>query len=360
MQLDALIDRLAAFEPTEHPFVSLYLDARPDQHGRARFDAFVRKELPARARTYPERSPQRRSVDRDIDRILAWLEGEARASANGIAIFACHGAAEFFQAVQLETPLEVSELHLGPRPYVYPLARVNDRYPRYAVVVTDTHAARIFVFGLGEMEMAGDITSDKMRRSDGGGWSQARFQRHVEKFHAQHVKEVVEALERLVREEDIERVVLAGDEVVMPLIRAQLGKALEARVVDILKMDARAPEREIVQSTLAAMRERDDADDAEKVRGAVDAYRAGGLGVAGLEETRAALANGQVHELLLSASPDTLEVGAERAGAEVADELVTQARQTSTQVTFIEDPALLADVGGVAALLRYRIGRRAA
>jgi peptide chain release factor subunit 1 len=218
MQVDDLIDRLAAFEPTGYPFVSLYLDARPDEHGRTRFDAFVRKELPARARTYPERSPERQSLERDIDRILAWLATETRAAANGIALFACDGADHFFEAVQLDAPLDASELHVGPRPHLYPLARLNDRYRHYAVVVTDTHLARILVFSLGEVEAAQTIISDKMRRSAGGGWSQARFQRHVDNFQAQHVKEVVEALEKVVREDNIGRVVLAGDEVVVPLV----------------------------------------------------------------------------------------------------------------------------------------------
>ena len=37
------------------------------------------------------------------------------------------------------------------------------------------------------------------------------------------------------------------------------------------------------------------------------------------------------------------------------DDLVTLARQTSARITFIEDPELLADVGGVGALRRFRI-----
>jgi peptide subunit release factor 1 (eRF1) len=39
----------------------------------------------------------------------------------------------------------------------------------------------------------------------------------------------------------------------------------------------------------------------------------------------------------------------------LADELITRARQTAARITFIEDPALLAVYGGVAALLRFRI-----
>jgi peptide subunit release factor 1 (eRF1) len=44
----------------------------------------------------------------------------------------------------------------------------------------------------------------------------------------------------------------------------------------------------------------------------------------------------------------------------VADELVAAARQTDARVTFIEDPTLLAEAGGVGAILRYRLQRRAA
>ena len=39
----------------------------------------------------------------------------------------------------------------------------------------------------------------------------------------------------------------------------------------------------------------------------------------------------------------------------LADELVRRAKQTGATVTFIEDTALLASYGGVAALLRFRI-----
>jgi peptide subunit release factor 1 (eRF1) len=39
----------------------------------------------------------------------------------------------------------------------------------------------------------------------------------------------------------------------------------------------------------------------------------------------------------------------------LAGELIARAQQTSARVRFIEDPALLADIGGVGALLRFRI-----
>jgi peptide chain release factor subunit 1 len=350
--LDTLIDRLAAFEPTGFPVLSLYLDARPDEHGRERFDAFVRKELAARAKSYPERSAERESFDADAARIQAWLTAEARASANGIAIFACSGADGFFEAVQLEAPIDASELFVSEQPHVYPLARLNDRYPRYAVVVADTDDARIFVIGLGVVEARGEIVNAKFSRSRAGGWSQARYQRHIDNFRLQHVKEVVDALERVVREEGVDKVILAGDEVVVPLLRGQLPKPLEERVVDVLSLGTATPEAELLRETMDAIRRRGARDEAELVRRAVEGYRGGGLGVIGAAQTRAALENGQVHELLITATPDRVDA---QGGGGTADELVKLARQTSAAVTFIEDETLLADADGVAALLRYRL-----
>jgi peptide subunit release factor 1 (eRF1) len=132
------------------------------------------------------------------------------------------------------------------------------------------------------------------------------------------------------------------------------------------------------------MRRQNERTDREKVDAAIGAYRAGGLGVVGPEDTLDALVKGQVDELLIDASLAGLEpvgkhavaamandstllepavetaAGGEAAQADpqvvrLADELVTRAKQTAARVTFIEEGALLAEYGGVAALLRFRI-----
>jgi peptide subunit release factor 1 (eRF1) len=140
---------------------------------------------------------------------------------------------------------------------------------------------------------------------------------------------------------------------------------LSEKVVDVLKLDMSTPENQVLQATLAAMRQQDAKDDREKVQRLLDEYRAGGLAVVGAEDTFNALELGQVDELVLTASgnsvqprPATHEQGLsteEGSGSTLADKLVTQALQTAARITFVQDPALLADVGGVGALLRYRI-----
>src|SRR3977135_3636395 len=87
--LVAILDRRARFESKRYPVLSLYLDARADSRGRDHFQPFVRKELAARQRTYKLRSPERKSFDKDAEKIQSFLEKQVKASANGIAIFAC-------------------------------------------------------------------------------------------------------------------------------------------------------------------------------------------------------------------------------------------------------------------------------
>jgi len=74
-------DALAAFEPNGYPCVSLYLDTRPDQHGRDNLGSFVRKEFAARARSLAPNSLERASFESDAMRIRAYLRDELRPSA---------------------------------------------------------------------------------------------------------------------------------------------------------------------------------------------------------------------------------------------------------------------------------------
>ena len=385
MTLHAQLDRLAAFEQSPYPVISLYLNTQPDGRGRDHFQSFVRKELKARAQTYPPRSTEREMLDRDMERIAAYLENDIQPSANGVAIFACD-AAELFETVQIDAPLDHHWLYVGDQPHLYPLARVASRYPRYAVVLADTNRTRILVIAHGGVSADTAIEGQKTRRTTQGGWSQARYQRHVENYHLHHIKDVVATLEKIVLQEGIDRVIVSGDPVVIPLVREQLSKPLAEMIVDELSIPSSAPEAEVISATRAAMVEADARTDREKVDAAIGAYRAGGLGVVGPDATLLALTNGQVDELLLTASLGSLgglrgsrasemaiandsaiaepavepSMAGEPAGAEVgtvrlADELVTKAHQTGARLSFIEDQSLLESFGGVAATLRYRI-----
>ena len=150
-----------------------------------------------------------------MERITAYLENDVQPSANGVAIFACD-AAELFETVQIDAPLDDHWLYVGDQPHLYPLARVASQYPRYAVVLADTNRTRILVIADGGVTGDTAIEGQKTRRTTQGGWSQARYQRHVENYHLHHIKDVVATLEKIVLQEGIDRVIVSGDPVVIP------------------------------------------------------------------------------------------------------------------------------------------------
>jgi peptide chain release factor subunit 1 len=379
--LEQVIDRLAAFEPVGLPVVSLYLNAQANENGRQDFERFLRKEFSERARTYKAHTPERESFDRDVERIEAYLRDELRTETNGVAIFACAGADEFFEPIQTVAPIENHRLYVYNQPHLYPLARLMDQYPRYAVLVADTNRARLFVFGRGKALSSDEIKNVKTRGAKVGGWSQMRYQRHLEQYHLQHAKEVAEQLGRVVREDGIEHIILAGDAVIIPQLKEQFPKAVADRVVDVLSLDINAPEHEVLAESMETMQEHDAQTDVEKVKQLFDDYRAGGLAVVGSTDTLEALAMGQVEELLISARHQDVEGDREDvailAEGEVAEpvvagedgsvanieadsvivtaDLVARARQTGARITFVEDASLLEEVGGCGAFLRYRI-----
>jgi hypothetical protein len=227
--LSERLEALAALEPSPFPVVSLYLSFSTNQNGREDYQQFVRKVFRERAKALPEQSPERESFDNDVRRIEEHLEQKDNTAGQAVAIFASSGSG-LFEIVPLEAPIAEHSLFISSVPHLFPLARVIENYPRYAAVMLDTNKARIFVFG-GETEREKTIVGEKTRRSSKGGWSQARYQRRADNFHLHHIKEVVETLEKIVRDEDIQHVVVAGADVAMPILREQLPKELADKIV---------------------------------------------------------------------------------------------------------------------------------
>jgi peptide subunit release factor 1 (eRF1) len=367
--------RLLAFEPTTFPVLSVYLNTQPDRHGRAPdVVPYLQREFKALARTWAPSSPERESFDHDVERIVQYAADKIDPAANGVAIFACWGVDEFFEAIQMTTFVAESRVYAYNQPHLYLLTRLDEQYPRYAAVVTDTNTARIFVFGLGQVIDAEEVKGKKVHRVKVGGWSQSRYQRRVGNAHQEHAKEVAERLAQIVREDEVTHIILAGDQLAIPLLQEQLPQEM-ASMVEVMKLDVHASEQDVLSATLEKLQEQEAKTAAEKVDRLMQQYRACGLAVVGPEDALEALANGQVEELLISGAleeshlqPEEVEAilapeipdseggtqSEEPRQAFVPDLLVTKAKQTSATVTFIEDPALLEPVGGVGAFLRWR------
>ena len=118
--LDEPLARLVAFEPTTFPVLSVYLNTQPDQHGRTP-DAlpYLHREFKALSRTWAPSSAERHSFDRDVERIVAYAADKIDPAANGVAIFACWGAEEFFEAIQLTTCVSDNRVYAYNQPDLF-------------------------------------------------------------------------------------------------------------------------------------------------------------------------------------------------------------------------------------------------
>jgi hypothetical protein len=297
-----------------------------------------------------------------------------RPRANGIVVFACR-ALGVFEAGQVEAPFPGHMLVVGPVPHVAPLARAIDEHPAHALVVADSHLARLFVIGLGTSVRRDTVERPRLAREAVGGWSPVRLQRHAGHSHLLHAKAVVDALDRLVHEEEVRHVTLAGDEVILPLLEEQLPPRLKARVIATMHLDIRAADHDVMRSAERALGDFRVRRDRERAAALKDRALGRDQAVLGVEPVLEALDRGQVYELVLSTGdrvfaarvPEPLRPVCERTTidwpvdgqrdarvtAVVANELVVRAQRTGASIAWLGDPALLADVGHVGAHLRF-------
>ena len=347
-----LMRRLAEQTSTEAPIISVHVDVRPEAHGerpgqRPEVIA-VRDQLNAIAATMEPHTDAGESFEADRTRIEEFLDGEDLSGVEGVALFACQriGLWETFRSpAAFETHVSA-----GPTADLFGLARLLDESVAAVVAVVDSNTCRLFATRLGDLrERRGpDEDSDEHKRHSQGGWSQARYQRHVDMQDRRFAKEAAEAIERIVRRERARHVILAGDERAVATLEGELPETVRPLVDHVARIEVRATAdevREEVRPILAALVEAEGLGAADR---ALAGRRAGDLGVTGIDATMAALEAGQVDELVID---ETAQIDEDLRG-----ELIRQAALTDAHVELVhEHPALLRHEG-VGATLRFRIG----
>lgn len=352
--LHDLMRRLAEATSTEAPIISCYVDARPEAHGERpgeRNDlTLVRDRLDAIQAELEPHTDARESFDRDRARIEELLAGDELNAVNGVAVFACERIG-LWEAVGAEAEFD-TQVVAGPTVELFQLARLLDDQVSAVVAVVDTSSCRLFVTRRGGLrERRGpEESSDEHRRHDQGGWSQARFQRHVDVQDKRFAQEAAAALDRLVRRERPSHVILAGDERAMSALEPELTEEVRKLVDQVERIDIRASLDEVREDVLPILSALEEADGQDAADRALAGWRAGDLGVVGVNATMAALERGQVDELVIDETVSTDE--------ELRAELIRQASLTDAHVEVLRDHPGLARHEGVAATLRFSLGGR--
>src|SRR4051812_37178143 len=236
--------RLAEIRLDKPLVLSLYLDLEPSQFAVARARASeVRSLLDEAERRVRDLDHMDHSLSHEdrvalgqsVDRAREFLEGELDAEgAHGVALFVSQSA-DLFEAVKLPRGV-AARVAVDYSPVVGPLAGLGRR-ERWCVVLVSRRDARIFrgsPEGLTEREALRDEVHGQ---HDQGGWSQARYQRHVEKEKDDHLKRTWEVLLRHFEREPFERLVVGGTTEVAADFEGKLHPYLAERLSGRIDVD---------------------------------------------------------------------------------------------------------------------------
>lgn len=370
--LQATLEMLTAQPSTEHPYLSIYLDWRPDGNSDRAAVRELENQLTTIEARLKERDADLESFNIDRRRIMEYVNTEAPVDVQGLAIFACD-AESIWEAIPLPTPVETKIME-GRFPHTFSLARIIDDFETYAVVLADAQESRILVISLNEAEQVASTEADeKIKRFSAGGWAQMIFQRRTENVIKAHTKDIADRLGRIIKRYDVQHVIIAGNDSVKGTILDSLPKTIQDKLVDYITLDISGNLQSIMDAIEPLMHEveaQQEADDLALLEEQVGANR---LGVVGVTDTAMAFTKGQVQTLIMhqnfnATGGECPNCGALRAGmrptcpydgtemlqVDLRELFTARAIQQSSVIQVVEASDFLDQHEGVGAVLRWR------
>jgi peptide subunit release factor 1 (eRF1) len=218
--------------------------------------------------------------------------------AAALAIYSSH-ALDVFSAVKLPEPVDAA-VHVDQRPILEPVMGLEDD-GAWCVLLVTRDSARIFRGGPTAIREIRELHSDVKNQHSAGGWSQARFERSVEREVEWHLEAVTDALLRSFKRRPFDHLVIgANNESLRPALESETHSYLTERLrgwVDIDE-DLANPDEvlEAVRGVMDAQFEREEQELFERFAAA---RGTGGRAAEGVEPVLAALVERKVETLLV-------------------------------------------------------------
>ena len=232
------------------------------------------------------------AVHASLRRAASFLEKDLPSDgAHGVALFASEPT-DLFEALKLPRSVP-NRVAIGRSPLVGPLARLARR-ERWCVTLVnrrDAHILRGSPDGLREVEQ---IHDDVSGQHDQGGWSQARFQRGIEKEKDDHLRDTGDALMRHFKRQPFEKLIVGGPREVVTDFEQKLHHYLRDRLAGRIEVDV---ERSNADQVLDAARPLIDKLEHSREREALE--KLGERGACGLDDVLPPLNERRVELLIL-------------------------------------------------------------
>lgn len=239
------------------------------------------------------------AIREDMERVRGFFEGGGFSAkgARALAVF-CSGPAGLFEVLKLPRQVQ-SEVIVDASPFVEPLTGMVSP-DGWCVLLINRRTGRILRGTAERLEEVATVRDPVHGQHDQGGWSQARYQRGIEKEVQDHVKRTCEELFELHKRAPVDRLILGTAKELAPEVEAKLHPYLRELVVGRIEIDVeRSTPDEVRREAAAVMEEEEQA----RERAALDRLAQGigtGTGaVAGLEHVLSALNEKRVEALLI-------------------------------------------------------------
>jgi len=285
---EAELQELAGYESKESPVLSLYLDTDLTQQPKEKCKLVLRDLLKQVADA---------ASDKDVSRIGTFFDLEYDWQAKGVALFSSVDQG-LWRAYPLAVPID-NEIHAGAKFYAKCLVQLLDVYSRYCVVLVDRAKARFFLVHLGQIIDKSEWVGEDVKWHKQGGWSAARYQRHVDKQAEQNLKMAAKTMTRFCKKSACRRIILGGAEDTLVQYREMLPKALQRLVIGTLSVDVTAPAVEVIERSTDLIRAEEQRGTRQLVEDMITATAKGGGAVTGLADTFYAAHEGRIHTLVV-------------------------------------------------------------
>jgi peptide chain release factor subunit 1 len=367
---------LAKFASSDHLVFSLYLDLTARSYPTKKdVEEQAASLIDAAIRRVEEKNGSSGAVKeavRDARDVQRFIELEfSREGASSAAFFVCRPE-KLERCYVLARPLR-PRASFDKSPYVRPLNSLLTEYSPFGVILCNRRAARILRFHLGRQSGEEVVIEDDVHgKHDQGGWSQARYARHIDREAHNHYKHVAAVAEEYFKENPVTYLLLAGPVEDLVEARRCLPADLDKRVVRELHLDVHMKASEVSKVVDAVDAEVEAEEDARLVAELRDGLAAG-KSVAGLEETLEAIGEGKARVLLVSRGYKApgwrcMECSAlqvvgprcSRCGSgnservdDVVEEAIQETLKTGGRIELVSQNADLDVVGGIGVLLRF-------
>jgi peptide chain release factor subunit 1 len=367
--------RLADVKPERGRVLSVFLNLDPAEFATpaARSTAVTSVITEAAHRVdqadgldHDERAALRADVERVREALMA--SDIAQNGTRAVAVYACKPA-DLLEVVKLNRPVDFAVV-LDRSPYLEPLvAEAGEEH--WCVLLVNRRNARFFIGDGGGLDETDRVEDDVHSQHDQGGWSQARYQRGVEKEKDDHLVHVAEVAFRRFKEGRFDRLLVATPEELGNDFEQKLHPYLRERIVGRLHLDVENSSIEDIRAAaeraMEDWRRRCERDALDRL---TEGVGRGGRGAAGLSAVLQALNEQRVDTLLVadgfrSAGGRDTATGMLHPGdhgpdgqelehvENIVEPAIEKAIEQSAKVIKVRHHDDLGPLGGIGAVLRY-------